>query len=116
MQRGCCAPTRRLLLHAENERASQRAAGGRLSLDAPTQAATLASRCVSAAVAGKTALHLAAERGLGSLAARLLAAGASAAPTDDDGRTPLHYAAAYGHVVHAVPGPRWCRTASKQPA
>ena len=86
-----------LPLHAP---ASATAAGNsRLSIDSPTHlAAKTATRSVSAAVAGKTALHLAAERGLDAFAAALLKAGASAAARDEDCRAPLHYAAMYGHV------------------
>lgn len=82
---------------------AHRAEGAAAQVDVPTLPATKSTRSPSAAVAGKTALHLAAERGLGGMAASLLAAGANGAARDAAGRLPLHYAAAYGHVALLAP-------------
>ena len=51
---------------------------------------------------GRTPLHVAVSRGLGKIAAALLAEGASAEMTDDGQSTPLHLAAEIGHVEIAV--------------
>ena len=71
-----------------------------LFVDAPTRPRQEGTKhTLSSSVAGKTALHLACERGLLRLANWLLAAGALPSRRDAAGQIPLHAAAAFGHVV-----------------